>query len=314
MNIEYEIAISFFYIHEVFPPFLSRKGTDHEADWLDGVVVALDWLRKSTQGKKVGQKKIVLISDLGGAASEDKLDLIVKGMESEGVEFTFIGPHWGDEDGESGADGGEDGGAPAANNGASSSADAPEARRKPKSAAQQASEAMVGQIVTATEGLLCNIDDALAHFTFRDRRRKRPFPWKATLEIGSDVRISTVGYIQVRREAPKTWKKTLARKKKGGDEPEELKAETTFVRNNEDEETVEPDDLVESYKYGSDVVPVTEDDKANHKYDGGPKSLAVFGCVKQDDIQRNMVLGDGCMVFQPVEGDEVRTVRKHVAV
>ena len=84
------------------------------------------------------------------------------------------------------------------------------------------------------------------------------------------------------------------------------------MRNNENEETVGHEDLVESYKYGSDVVPVTEEDKENYKYNGGAKNLSVLGFVKQEDIPRQLVVGDGCMVFQPVDGDEV--IRKKTIV
>lgn len=48
-----------------------------------------------------------------------------------------------------------------------------------------------------------------------------------------------------------------------------------------------------------------DDLKKQYKYDGGDKRMSVLGFVKQEDIQRQYLLGDGCMVFQPVEGDEV---------
>ena len=65
-------------------------GTNVEADWLDAVVVALDHMKNFTEGTKCVNKKIVLLSDLGCPASEDKVDVIIKGMEMEGVEFTFM--------------------------------------------------------------------------------------------------------------------------------------------------------------------------------------------------------------------------------
>ena len=46
---------------------------------------------------------------------------------------------------------------------------------------------------------------------YRERRAKRPFPWKVALEVGPDIRINAVGYILIRREPPKTWKRCLAR-------------------------------------------------------------------------------------------------------
>ena len=46
---------------------------------------------------------------------------------------------------------------------------------------------------------------------FRERKAKKPFPWKVSLEVGTGIRINTVGYILTRREPPKTWKRCLAK-------------------------------------------------------------------------------------------------------
>ena len=62
--------------------------------------------------------------------------------------------------------------------------------------------------------------------------------------------------MQVRREPPKPWKKCLA-KTKPGEDVEELKADTTFVKNNDAQDVVEPDNLIESYKYGSELITVS---------------------------------------------------------
>ena len=57
---------------------------------MDGVVVALDFLKSSTDGTKCQNKKVVLISDLGCASNPDKLDTISKAMRKEGVEFMLM--------------------------------------------------------------------------------------------------------------------------------------------------------------------------------------------------------------------------------
>ena len=105
-------------------------------------------------------------------------------------------------------------------------------------------------------------------------------------------------FIQVRREPPKSWKRCLARSDtggvgvgsggvtvgggglvgvagalrgevgggagalgSGGVEVEELKPAVTYVRNNEDQEEIEPDDMVVAYRYivhsSQYTVPVT---------------------------------------------------------
>ncbi len=63
--------------------------------------------------------------------------------------------------------------------------------------------------------------------------------------------------MQIRREAPKTWKKCLTRSSRPNADVEELRAETTFVRNNETQDVIESEKLIESHKFGTDLVSVS---------------------------------------------------------
>jgi len=284
----------------------SATGSETEGDWLDGVVIALNFLRESTNqsGVTVKDKKIVLISDLASKVDSDNFEMIIKGMQAENVELMFFGPEWGKEltDSQNGNEE-DDEPTPGTSNGD------PPYRPKPKSPLQLQSEEMIGQIVEATEGLMCGIEEAMASLVYRDRKSKKPYPWKVALEIGPDIKVNTVGFIQVRREPPKSWKKCLAAKNKDGeDEVEgELKPDTTYVRDNELQETISPDQLIESFKYGSELVTVTDEDKATYAYEGGEKSLILMGFAPQAAIQMSFLIGDGCMVFQPPENDDAAT-------
>ena len=141
---------------------------------------------------------------------------------------------------------------------------------------------------------------------FRERKAKKPFPWKVSLEVGPDIRINAVGYILIRREPPKTWKRCLAKPgASSGAELDELKADVTYVRNNEDQEVIESnEELIMSYKYGSDLVTVSDEDVANFTYQSGPKSMTVLGFMPRSEIRRQLLIGDGAMTFQPVEDDD----------
>ena len=105
-----------------------------------------------------------------------------------------------------------------------------------------------------------------------------------------------------------------------------------FCRDNELQETISPDQLIESFKYGSELGTVTgiifvksgpcpwfeciilfklsvflsDEDKATYAYEGGEKSLILMGFAPQAAIQMSFLIGDGCMVFQPPENDDVR--------
>ena len=77
----------------------------------------------------------------------------------EKVEFTFIGPEWGDEGDANGGDHGDGNGE--GNNGAAAAAGNSHGGggdKKPKSATQLEGEEMVGELVSATEGLMCTME------------------------------------------------------------------------------------------------------------------------------------------------------------
>nr|AIL94178.1 Ku80 [Tigriopus japonicus] len=277
------------------------QGTNHESDWLDGVIVALDLLKRETEGQtKCQEKKIILLSDLGCASSSDSWDSVLLALKKEKVELSFFGPTWAEDDPSQSGANGQDSEARA------DSSSSPHDPPKTKTPYQKANEAILSNLVNESEGVQCSIEDAMATFINHERRKKKPFPWKVAMEIGPNISINTVGYIQTRREPPKSWKKCLANPPANAD-VDELKAATTFVKNNDAQEVVEGDNLIESYKYGPELITVADEDKAAFSYDGGPKSLCVLGFVPQDDIQRQWLLGDGSMVFQPVEDDEPST-------
>ena len=70
--------------------FVQALASDAEADWLDAVVVALNYLKSSTEGTNVRSRRIILFSDLGNPSCEDQLEKISKAMIKEGVEFVFM--------------------------------------------------------------------------------------------------------------------------------------------------------------------------------------------------------------------------------
>jgi len=279
------------------------KGTDKEGDWIDAVVVALDFLKTASEQKKFSALKIVLFSELGIEADPDQLEMIIRGMKMLGnVDFTHIGPGWEDGDSAPSGDGDDDDGH---QNGDSDHRGEPSKNKtlsfpvKPRTAIQKANEEIVGQLVQETDGMICSLDLAIQTFLYKNKKGKKGTPWKVCFTIGPDIKINTCGYVYVRREQPKTWKKCLAR----GGEGEELRPETSYVRNNENQDPIDQDDLVMSYKYGTELVTISSADEAAAKFEGGPKSMTLFGFLSRGDIKASDLVGDGSMVFIPVEDD-----------
>ena len=58
---------------------------------------------------------------------------------------------------------------------------------------------MIDFLVTKTNGLKLDVDVAMAAFLNKERKKKKPFPWKVDLEIGSKIKIPVAGYIYVRK-------------------------------------------------------------------------------------------------------------------
>ena len=145
---------------------------------------------------------------------------------------------------------------------------------------------------------MVSIDCAVESVLFKNKRGKKPFPWKVCFTIGPDIRINTTGYVLNRREQPKQWKRCLAR---GGDE--ELRPETKYTRHDEKQSEVEADDIIMGYRYGQDIVAISEQDEQSVKFDGGPKSMTLFGFLSRSEVRIENLVGDGCMVFMPSEAD-----------
>ena len=94
-----------------------------------------------------------------------------------------------------------------------------------------------------------------------------------------------------------------------GGEQTELKPETKYVRDcegeegGEEEEEVGQDDMVLGYRYGREIVTISEEDEASVKFDGGPKSMTLFGFLPLSELKYHQLVGDGSMIFLPTEGD-----------
>merc|ERR1719167_473278 len=87
----------------------------------------------------------------------------------------------------------------------------------------------------------------------------------------------------------------------------ELKPETVLVRDNDDQSVIDPQDTISAWKYGSEVVPISEAEQAAG-YEAGPKSLTVLGFVEQVKVDFHLLCGNGTMVFQPTEGNNFSIV------
>ena len=71
-----------------------RAGPDVEnGDWIDAVIVAMDHIQRSTEGSMtVRSKRIIMLTDMGCPASDEKLETVIDAIRREEIKFTFILP------------------------------------------------------------------------------------------------------------------------------------------------------------------------------------------------------------------------------
>merc|ERR1719234_583677 len=227
----------------------------------------------------------------------------------DNIDFTHIGPDWGDDDpaavktGDQGPDS-QGGAGPSKSNGALvDNVLHGWPPGKPRSLVQRQNEELVARLVHETDGMICTLEEALATFLFKSKKKQKATPWKVDFEVGPDIRITTSGFIRLRRAPPKSWTKCLARPA-SGEEELELKADVTYVRNNEEQEEVDDDNMVQAYRYGPEMVVISREDEeaARHKGEDA-KKLQLFGFLSRDQIRPCDLVGDGCMIFLPQDND-----------
>ncbi|XP_066542697.1 X-ray repair cross-complementing protein 5 [Hoplias malabaricus] len=270
-----------------------QPGSEH-ADWLDALIVCMDLLQKETMGKKYERLHIVLLTDLNTPACADQLDVIVGNLKKAGITLQFFLPFPVDE--RQGADAAGDVAGPRP----------PPYGGKGLSREQKQGLEMVKQVMTSLDeddGLdeVYTFSDAIEKLSSFKRIERRPMAWPCQLTIGSSFSIRIVGYKAVCEEkVKKTWAVVDAE----SHQKDDVKRETVYCLNDDDETEVQKDDTIQGFRYGSDIVPFSKVDQDQMKYKSDGKSFAVLGFAKQDLINRHHFMGSQVVkVFAPREDE-----------
>ncbi|CAG5125647.1 unnamed protein product, partial [Candidula unifasciata] len=260
-------------------------------DFLDAIIVAIDHLENALQGKKgFKSRRVILFSDLGGPFGDQELEKIIAVLQNTNTELNVIGPSLeDDDDSEQGGEGTGGRGADVRPNGV----------KKEKTAQQRAGEALLKHILDQVSGECYSFSEALPALSYFQSRQIKPIAWKCNLKIGN-LDIPVNGYVKVKDfKLKQSWKRVYAQDTAVA--PGTLR---TYHMNNEEETEVEKEDMVEGYRYGNTIVPMTEDDKENMKYKA-EKCLTVLGFTKTENVKRHHYLGDGVLSITAEKGDEV---------
>ncbi|XP_047480476.1 X-ray repair cross-complementing protein 5-like [Penaeus chinensis] len=268
------------------------------ADWLDALVVAMD-LMHDPDGMRYSSKKIVLMTDFSGEFSDDQASKIIAGLNNSGIELSVIGPEIVDEDNSDDDD--MDG--PGSSNGAPKSGNPMNWNGKPKSAIQLAGEALITRIVSEVDGIICSFDEAIPQLIFFQKKSAGSANWNTVLDIGPDFQIAITGKIKVKHSTVPTWKKMHAH-----DETAAIISETSYHRHDDAQTAVDEAEVIMGYKYGTTLVPFSDEDAQMKFSSDSPRALSVLGFTRSSNVCHNRRAGDQVLVVTAREGDETAAV------
>ncbi|XP_019945646.2 X-ray repair cross-complementing protein 5 [Paralichthys olivaceus] len=254
-----------------------------QADWLDALVVCMDLLQTETAKKKCDRLNIVFLTDLSSPASADHLDVIIENLKKAGVTLQFFLPFPAKENDEE--EGGRGDGDRTGPGHAGSG--------KGLSGEQKNSLDIMKHIMLSLdedEGMdeIYTFRNAIEQLSMFKRIERRPMAWPCQLTIGSSLSIRIVGYKAVTDEKlKKIWFTVDAQT----NQTEDVKRETVYCLDDDNETEVPKDDTIQGFCYGSDIVPFSKVDQDQMKYKHDGKCFAVLGFTKQNMIHHHQFMG-----------------------
>ncbi|MBN3295203.1 XRCC5 protein, partial [Amia calva] len=269
---------------------------NQQADCLDALVVCMDLLQRETMGKKCDRLNIVMLTDLQNEICSDQLEVIVANLKKGGITLQFFLPFPVDADDDSEGGGSGDGRGPRP----------PPQAGKGLTQEQKHGLQMVRRIMTSLDeedGLdeVYTFSDALERLAVFKKLERRPMAWPCQLTIGSSLSIRIVGYKAVTEEkVKKNWMVVDAQTH----EKDDIKRETVYCLNDDNETEVPKDDTIQGFRYGSDIVPFSKVDQDQMKYKSDGKCFSVLGFAKQNQIQRHHFMGTQIIKVFAAKDDE----------
>uniref|UniRef100_A0A3Q0QXT3 X-ray repair cross-complementing protein 5 n=1 Tax=Amphilophus citrinellus TaxID=61819 RepID=A0A3Q0QXT3_AMPCI len=266
---------------------------NQQGDWLDALVVCMDLLHTETKGKKYDCLNIALLTDLNTQTNAESLEVIIENLTQSGITMQFFLPFPVEEGEEGQGDLDRRGpGHPGTGKGLSME--------------QRKNMELVKEIM-----LSLDVEDGLDEIhTFRDaiqelcmfkRVERRPVAWPCQLTIGSSLSIRIVGYKALTEERlKKMWVTVDAQ----SNQKDDVKRETVYCLDDDNETEVQKDDTIQGFRYGSDIVPFSKVDQEQMKYKHDGKCFAVLGFTKQSMIRRHQFMGSQILKIFAARDDE----------
>lgn len=237
------------------------------ADWLDAVIVAMQFIRSQSEAKSFSEHKIVLFSNFAlDIKSQDQVNAIIASMKSLDIHLTVIGPD------------------------ITSDYEFSEDSSIKKSETQIEGETLIGRIVNETDGIICTFEQAMSQLMYYEKSSTKPMPWNVQMSIGDDIKIPVSGYKKLAEPKPLKWSKVCAEDNKP------LMIEQLYLLGDQD---IDREDTIDGYRYGTTIIPYSNVDKEAMKYESGERSLRVLGFTKVDNILLHLLNSYSPYIFVP---------------
>ncbi|KJE95979.1 hypothetical protein CAOG_006357 [Capsaspora owczarzaki ATCC 30864] len=251
-----------------------KPGKVH-ADFVDGLVVAIDLIIKAVATKKF-DKRIMLFTDARSPYNDDGVSEIVDKLKLMECAVSVI-------------------------------ADFDDPARKvfhAKTKQQRAGEAFLSTLAEETNGLTASFRRALEMLArFRARQVKQVTTFRGDLNIGS-INIPVYNYTRTAEAKVPTFKKLSAVAQQAAEPGDmEVRRETSYFLQEDEETEVQKEDITRAYKYGKDFIPWSSVDESTMKL-SSHKCLSVLGFTAASNIPRQLLMG-GAVAVVPQPGDAV---------
>lgn len=239
-----------------------------DTDFIDALIVGMDMIEAQTKGKKFASFRVVLISNFTSEVSDNQLDIIAAGLKEKKMELNVISLKSFDYDNDKSKD------------------------IKTMADGLLSAEVVVQKLLQDVEGDSFTFQDALPALTYYQKKSVNSAPWNAELDIGPNFSIPITGYLKCTEYKLKNWLNCYAQ------DPNltTLRA-TSFHLNDEAQTEIDKNNTVYAYRYGTSVIPYSEDDKKSMGYENKERGVKVLGFTKLDKIKRHYYCGDKCHYF-----------------
>ncbi|XP_051046391.1 X-ray repair cross-complementing protein 5 [Phodopus roborovskii] len=272
-----------------------------QADFLDALIVCMDLIQRETIGKKFGRKHIEVFTDLSSPFSQDQLDVIICNLKKSGISLQFFLPFPISKNHEA-----EDGG----DCDLGLDHHGPSFPKKGITEQQKEGIHMVQRMMVSLEGEdgleeIYSFSESLQQLCVFKKIERRSMPWPCQLTIGPNLSIQIVAYKSIVPErVKKSWMVVDARTLK----KEDIKKETVYCLNDDDETEVSKEDIIQGFRYGSDIIPFSKVDEEQMKYKSEGKCFSVLGFCRSSQVHRRFFMGYQVLKVFAAKDDQAAAV------